>query len=128
MFTNIKRMTIVPVLIIGIAMLFSTVMQAQPQRLSVEERVKILKDSLKLSDEQTTKVTKILEDQREEMTTAMNNNRGDRQAMRAVRQEIMKKTDDKIKEVLTEEQVKVYDKVIKNRQAQMSRRMNSSKQ
>jgi hypothetical protein len=128
MFTNIKRMTIVPVLIIGIAMLFSTVMQAQPQRLSVEERVKILKDSLKLSDEQTTKVTKILEDQREEMTTAMNNNRGDRQAMRAVRQEIMKKTDDKIKEVLTEEQVKFYDKVIKDRQAQMSRRMNSSKQ
>jgi Spy/CpxP family protein refolding chaperone len=128
MFTNIKRMTIVPVLIIGIAMLFSTVMQAQPQRLSVEERVKILKDSLKLSDEQTTKVTKILEDQREEMTTTMNNNRGDRQAMRAVRQEIMKKTDDKIKEVLTEEQVKFYDKVIKDRQAQMSRRMNSSKQ
>jgi periplasmic protein CpxP/Spy len=126
--TAIKRMTTVPVLIIGIAMLFSTVMQAQPQRMSVEERVKILKDSLKLSDEQTTKVTKILEDQREEMTTAMNNNRGDRQAMRAVRQEIMKKTDDKIKEVLTEEQVKVYDKVIKDRQAQMSRRMNSSKQ
>jgi periplasmic protein CpxP/Spy len=126
--TAIKRMTTVPVLIIGIAMLFSTVMQAQPQRMSVEERVKILKDSLKLSDEQTTKVTKILEDQREEMTTAMNNNRGDRQAMRAVRQEIMKKTDDKIKEVLTEEQVKVYDKVIKDRQAQMSRRMNGSKQ
>jgi periplasmic protein CpxP/Spy len=126
--TAIKRMTTVPVLIIGIAMLFSTVMQAQPQRMSVEERVKILKDSLKLSDEQTTKVTKILEDQREEMTTAMNNNRGDRQAMRAVRQEIMKKTDDKIKEVLTEEQIKVYDKVIKDRQAQMSRRMNSSKQ
>jgi periplasmic protein CpxP/Spy len=126
--TAIKRMTTVPVLIIGIAMLFSTVMQAQPQRMSVEERVKILKDSLKLSDEQTTKVTKILEDQREEMTTAMNNNRGDRQAMRAVRQEIMKKTDDKIKEVLTEEQIKVYDKVIKDRQAQMSRRMNGSKQ
>ncbi|MGA3286034.1 MAG: hypothetical protein ABSD46_01255 [Bacteroidota bacterium] len=128
MFTNIKQMTTALVLLLGVLMLLSSAAQAQPQRMSVEEHIKILKGKLKLRDEQTKKITTILEDQREEMTTAMNDNRGDHQAMRAVRQEIMKKTDDKIKEVLTEEQVKVYDKVIKDRQAQMSRRMNSGKQ
>jgi hypothetical protein len=41
--------------------------------------------------------------------------------MHAVAQEIVKKTDNKIEEVLTEDQVKAYDKMIKDRQAQMSR-------
>jgi protein CpxP len=126
MFITIKQMTGALVLLIGVPMLLSTVAQAQLQRMSVEERVKTLKDKLKLSDEQTKKVTILLEDQREEATTAMNDYRGDRKAMRAVVQEIMKKTDDKIKEVLTEEQVSTYDKMMNARRDQMSRRMKSS--
>jgi Spy/CpxP family protein refolding chaperone len=121
--TTIKRMTIVPILILGIAILFSNVMQAQPQRMSMEERVKILKDSLKLSDEQTTKVTKILEDQREERTSAMNKNRGNREAMQTFMQKLMKNTDEKIKAVLTEEQAKKYDNLLKDRRAQLNKRM-----
>jgi hypothetical protein len=39
----------------------------------------------------------------------------------------MEKTDNKIKEVLTEGQVKAYDKTIKDRQEQVSRQMKSSK-
>ncbi len=127
MFINIKRMTAVIVFLLGVLMLLSSVSQAQRQRMSVEERIKILKDTLKLSDEQTKKITTILEDQREEMTTAMNENRDDRQAIHDVAQEIMKKTDNKIKEVLTEEQAKAYDKMVKDRRAQMSRRMNTGK-
>jgi Spy/CpxP family protein refolding chaperone len=127
MFTNIKRMTAALVLLLGVLMLLSSATQAQPHRMSIEEHIKILKGKLKLSDEQTKKIITILEDQREEMTAAMNDNRGDRQAMHAVVQEITKKTDNKIKEVLTEEQVKAYDKTIKDRQAQVSRRMKRSK-
>jgi septal ring factor EnvC (AmiA/AmiB activator) len=127
MFTNIKRMTATLVLLLGVLILLSSATQAQPQRMSVEKRIKILKDTLKLNDEQTKKITTILEDQREEMSTAMNENHDDRQAMHAVAQEIMKKTDNKIEEVLTEDQVKAYDKMIKDRQAQMSRRMKSNK-
>lgn len=127
MFTNIKRMTTALILLLGVVLLLSSATQAQPQRMSVEKRVKILKDTLKLNDEQTKKITTILEDQREEMTIAMNENRGDRQAMYAVAQEITKKTDNKIKEFLTEEQVKDYDKMIKDRQLQVSRRMKRSK-
>ena len=118
----IKRITSGLVLIMGIAVIFSSLAQAQPQRMSVEGRVKILKDSLKLSDEQSNKITKILEDQREEMTTAMKDIRDNRDSMQTVRQEIMKKTDENIKAVLTENQAKKYDDMLKARRAHMGRR------
>lgn len=94
--------------------------------MSVEDQVKILKDSLKLTGDQVTKITKILEDQREERTTAMSENKGDRDAMRATMQEIAKKTDGKIKKVLTEDQAVTYDRMVKERRAQMERRMRRS--
>jgi Spy/CpxP family protein refolding chaperone len=118
----IKRMASGLVLVMGITILFSALVQAQPQRMSVEDRVKILKDSLKLSDEQSSKITKILEDQREEMTTAMNENQGDREAMRPVMQGIMKKTDDKIKTILSKGQATKYDKIVQERRARMEQR------
>jgi periplasmic protein CpxP/Spy len=128
MFTNIKYITAAFVLILGVLMLLSPAAQAQPQRMSVEKHIKILKDTLKLNEAQTKKITTILEDQREEMTTAMGENHGDRQAMHAAVQEILEKTDNKIKEVLTtEEQAKIYDKMIEDRQAQMTKRMKNSK-
>ena len=122
MLAIIKRMYSGLVLVIGITVLFSTLVQAQPQRMSVEDRVKILKDSLKLSDEQSSKITKILEDQREEMTTAMTENQGDRDAMRSVMQGLMKKSDDKIKAILSKNQAKKYDKIVQERRARMEQR------
>jgi Spy/CpxP family protein refolding chaperone len=113
MSTALKRMTFGFVIVIGIVILFSTLTQAQQQLLSVEDRVTILKDRLKLSDEQIGKITIILEDQREEITTAMNDNRGDREAMHNAVQELVKKTNSRIKEVLTEEQAAKYDKMFK---------------
>ena len=104
----IKRITIGLVLVFGVTMFFYTLTQAQPQRMSVENRVKILKDSLKLSDEQSNKITKILEDQREEMTMAMKDNSGNRDSMRTIIKEITKKSDDQIKAVLTEDQAAKY--------------------
>jgi len=126
----IKRMTTGFVLIIGIAILFSTLAQTQPkakpQRMSTEDRVKILKDSLKLNDEQSVKITKILEDQREEMTTAMNENRDNRDAMQTARKEIMKKSDEQIKAVLTEDQAKKYDEILQQLRTRMGRRAQGS--
>jgi periplasmic protein CpxP/Spy len=122
MLAFIKRRTSGLVLVIGVTILFSTLAQAQTQRMSVEDRVKILKDNLKLSDEQSSKITNILEDQREEMTTAMKDIRNSRDSMQTVRQEIMKKTDENIKSVLTENQAKKYDTMLKARRAHMGRR------
>jgi Spy/CpxP family protein refolding chaperone len=122
----INRITRGLVLVIGIAILFSPLAQAQQQRVTIEDRVKILKDSLKLSDEQSVKITKILEDQREEMTTAMNENRDNRDAMQTARKEIMKKADEQIKSVLTEDQAKKYDAMVKSRRARMGQRTRES--
>jgi periplasmic protein CpxP/Spy len=126
MATIIKRVTSGLVLIMGITMLFSALAQAQPQRMSVEDRVKILKDSLKLSDDQSAKITEILEDQREEMTTAMKDIHDNRDSMQTIRQEIMKKTNEQIKSVLTESQAKKYDALLKNRRQNMGRRTHRS--
>jgi len=122
----INRITRGLVLVIGIAILFSPLAQAQQQRVTIEDRVKILKDSLKLSDEQSVKITKILEDQREVMTTAMNENRDNRDAMQTARKEIMKKADEQIKSVLTEDQAKKYDAMVKSRRARMGQRTRES--
>lgn len=122
----VKRIPIGFVLAIGIVMLFSTLAGGQSQRITVEDRVKILKGNLKLSDEQSAKITKILEDQREEMTTAMNENRDNRDAMQAARREIIKKADEQIKSVLTEEQAKKYDKMLKERRTRMEQQTQSS--
>jgi|WetSurMetagenome_2_1015567.scaffolds.fasta_scaffold973102_1 periplasmic protein CpxP/Spy len=119
---TINSTTIGIVLLMGFAILFSTAVQAQSQRMSVEDRVKMLKDSLKLNDEQCTGVTKILEDQREEMTTAMNEHRDDRDAMQAARLEITKKADDKVKALLTDDQKVKYESMIKSRRARMGQR------
>ena len=121
-----KRITIGLAIIFGVTMVFSALTQAQPQRMSVENRVKILKDSLKLSDEQSNKITKILEDQREEMTMAMKDNSSNRDSMRTMMKEITKKADDQIKAVLTEDQAAKYDEMIKARRERMGRRTQNS--
>jgi protein CpxP len=126
MSTAINRMTIGLVLVIGIAVLFSAQAQKQPQRMTIEDRVKILKDSLKLSDEQSAKITKILEDQREEMTMARKDNHDNPDSMRTVMQEIMKKTDSQIKAVLTEDQAKKYDEMLKGRRTRVRQRTQES--
>lgn len=123
----IHRITVGIVLACAALFFVSASMPAQKRmRMSVEDQVKILKDSLKLTGDQVTKITKILEDQREERTTAMSENKGDRDAMRATMQEIAKKTDGKIKKVLTEDQAVTYDRMVKERRAQMERRMRRS--
>jgi hypothetical protein len=118
MFITFKRLTVVFVFLLGNLIIFSSVVQAQPQRLSVEKQMKILISKLKLNEDQTKKITAILEDQREEITTVMNENRNDRQAQQTAVQEITKKADKKIKTVLKEKQVKIFDKMIKDQQEQ----------
>ena len=126
MSTAVKRMTAAIMIVIGIAILFSTPAQAQPQRMSVEDRVKILKDSLKLTSEQSSKITSILEDQREEITMAMNENRDNPDSARTAVQRIMKKSDNQIKTILTEDQAQKYDEMLKARRARMGRRTRES--
>jgi len=95
---------------------------AQRMRMSVEDRVKILKDSLKLSNDQTIKITKLLEDQREEMTNLRNEYQSNREALQSAMQTLREKTDESIKTILTEDQGKKFDNMIKMRRERMERR------
>ena len=118
----IKRMTKGLMLVIGFALLLSTFAQAQPMRMSTEDRVKMLKDSLKLSDEQAAKVTIIIDQQSKEMTAAFEKYSDNRDSIRPAMQEIMQKSDKKINSVLTKDQAKKYDVMMKERRERMGRR------
>jgi len=118
----IKRMTIGLMLVIGFALLLSTFAQAQPMRMSTEERVKILKDTLKLSNEQAAKVTTILDQQSKEMTTVFEKYSDNRDSMRTAMQKVMQKSDKKIISVLTKDQAKKYEVIQKERRERMGQR------
>jgi Spy/CpxP family protein refolding chaperone len=93
--------------------------QGGGMRRSPEEQAKNLQTQLKLTDDQTTKVTAIYKDQavkRDSIRTAAN---GDRQAMMQAMMPLMKSTGDKIKAILTPEQVTAYDKLMQERMDRM---------
>ncbi len=122
MSTTFKRMVFGLVLSVGFTILFAAFAQAQPMRMSTEERVKILKDSLKLNDEQSAKIKKILDGQSEEMASVFEKYSDNRDSMRTAMQDIMQKTDKKIKSILTKDQAVKYDAIVKERRERMRQR------
>jgi Spy/CpxP family protein refolding chaperone len=93
--------------------------QGGGMRRSPEEQAKNLQTQLKLTDDQTTKITAIYKDQatkRDSIRTAAN---GDRDAMRSAMMPLMKSTNDKIKAILTPEQATAYDKMMQERMDRM---------
>jgi len=93
--------------------------QGGGMRRSPEEQAKNLQTQLKLTDDQTTKITAIYKDQstkRDSIRTAAN---GDRDAMRSAMMPLMKSTNDKVKAILTPEQATAYDKIMQDRMDRM---------
>jgi Spy/CpxP family protein refolding chaperone len=93
--------------------------QGGGQRMSPADRAKQLQTQLKLSDDQTAKITSILQVQatkRDSIRTASN---GDRDAMRAAMMPLMQTTNTQIKAILTPEQATAYQKMIDDQRAKM---------
>ncbi len=93
--------------------------QGGGQRRTPEEQAKQLQTQLKLTDDQTTKITAIFQAQatkRDSIRTAAN---GDRQAMMQGMMPIMQDTNNKIKAVLTPDQATAYDKIVQERMERM---------
>ena len=93
--------------------------QGGGMRRSPEDQAKNLQTQLKLTDDQTTKITAIYKDQaakRDSIRTAAN---GDRQAMMQAMMPLMKSTSDKIKAILTPDQATAYDKMMQERMDRM---------
>jgi len=88
-------------------------------RMSPEDRAKQMQTQLKLTDDQTAKITAILKTQatkRDSIRTAAN---GDRDAMRTAMMPLMKESNDKIKAILTPEQATAYQKMLDEMRARM---------
>ena len=83
-------------------------------RRSPEERAKELQTQLKLTDDQTTKITAIYKEQATKMDSVRNAG-GDFSAMRP----LMQASNDKIKALLTPEQATAYQKILDERRARM---------
>ncbi|HEY9003198.1 MAG TPA: hypothetical protein VIM89_17705 [Mucilaginibacter sp.] len=93
--------------------------QGGGMRRSPEDRAKDLQTQLKLTDDQTTKVTAIYKAQATKMDSVRTAANGDRQAMRSAMMPLMKDTNDKIKAILTPDQATAYDKIMQERMDRM---------
>lgn len=98
----------------------STVSFAQGgMRRSPEEQAKQLKEQLKLTDDQTAKITTILQTQAKSRDSIFNAANGDRQAMMQAMRPLMESTNTKIQAVLTDEQKAAYKKWMEERRERM---------
>ncbi len=86
------------------------------QMMSVEDRVNHLKTQLDLSADQVTKITAILQNQRDAMQTLHQKYGDDRQGMRQEMTALRAGADKDISAVLTDVQRKKYDAMIAQRQ------------
>jgi len=103
-------------LILGIA----AVSHAQGgMRMSPEDRAKQLQTQLKLTDDQTAKVTTIYKAQSVKMDSIRTAANGDRDAMMAGMRPLMQSTSDQIKAILTPDQATAYQKMQDERRARM---------
>ena len=93
--------------------------QGGGMRRSPEDRAKDLQTQLKLTDDQTTKITAIYKVQATKMDSVRTAANGDRQAMRSAMMPLMKDSNDKIKAILTPEQATAYDKIMQDRMDRM---------
>jgi protein CpxP len=119
-------------LLIVCGLLFSVMTFAQAQdgngrqMPTPEERAQrgteMLTKKLKLTDDQKTKVLAIMTDQSTQMMKLREDNRGDRDAMRAANQKLMAENDDKINALLTDDQKKDYVTYKEERKANMQNR------
>ena len=110
-----KKLLLMLCLVAGI----TTLSKAQGQRRTPEEQAKNLQTQLKLTDDQTTKITSIMQMQSTKMDSIRTAANGDRDAMRSGMMTVMQAMTPKIKAVLTPEQATAYDKMQAERRARM---------
>ncbi|MBD1362186.1 Spy/CpxP family protein refolding chaperone [Mucilaginibacter sp. ZT4R22] len=107
-----KKIMLICCFLIGIA----TVSRAQGggMRMTAADRVKAMKESLKLTDDQVTKITAVYEAQTKQMDS-LRTAGADRSTFRP----LMQATNDKVKALLTAEQAAAWQKEMDERRARM---------
>jgi protein CpxP len=112
-----KKLLLVCCFLIG----FTAITRAQGggQRMTPEDRAKMMQTNLKLTDDQTAKVTAIFKVQAAKMDSVRTAANGDRDAMRTAMGPIRKATNDQIKAILTPDQAAAYQKMMDDMRAKM---------
>jgi periplasmic protein CpxP/Spy len=90
---------------------------------SVDDQVNNLDQKLKLSDEQKTQVHSILQDQRDKMTALFQDQSTPQQERRAKMREVHEASNNKIREILNDDQKKKFDEYEKEQQQERQSRM-----
>lgn len=88
--------------------------QGGGMRKSPEDRAKDLQTQLKLTDDQTAKVTAVYKEQAVKMDSVRTAANGDRDAMRSAMMPMRKATNEKVKAILTPDQATAFDKMQKD--------------
>jgi protein CpxP len=114
---KMKKLLLVCCFLIGI----SAVSRAQGggQRMSPEDRAKQLQTQLKLTDDQTAKITAIYKTQTTKMDSIRTAANGDRDAMRAAMTPLRQATNTQINAILTPDQQTAYKKMQDDMRARM---------
>jgi len=109
---HILRLVMI-VLTVAVLMSITTASAQPPQRarMSVDDRVKMLTDSLALTKVQADSIRKIYVAADSERAKLFEQSGGDRSAMREAMQTLMQGVDKKIEALLTDEQKPKFDKI-----------------
>ena len=110
-----KKIMLICCFILGIAAVSRA--QGGGQRMSPADRAKAMQTQLKLSDDQTAKITAILQTQQTKMDSVRTAANGDRDAMRAGMTPIRTASMNQINNVLTPEQAAAYKKWMDDQRA-----------
>ncbi|MGA2623539.1 MAG: hypothetical protein ABSF91_06755 [Bacteroidota bacterium] len=109
------RLAMLVVAICSLTLLMPGAGRAQRARMSLDDRVKAITDSLSLTKVQSDSVRIIYMAADSERSKIFEKNQGDRSAMRAAMGDIMKRVDAKIEALLTDEQKAKYEKMKQER-------------
>jgi protein CpxP len=112
-----KKILMVCCFVLGISAV--SFAQGGGQRRSPEEQAKGLQTQLKLTDDQTAKITAIYQTQAKTMDSLRTASNGDRQAMMSAMRPLTEANNTKIKALLTAEQKEAFDKMQAERMNRM---------
>ena len=122
--TGLARLFIMLVAVVFVAGMvqMAFAQQGQGMRMSPKERAEALGKQLSLDSVTVAKVTAIMEKSQKQMMDKRNELQGDMDGMRAAMMEIREKQTKDITALLTKDQAKKYEEILKEQQQRMQNR------
>lgn len=121
-----KQLFLLSIIVFFMTLILSTCSESndteQPGRLTLKERVELLKDRLDLTEEQAKKLEQILVESEEKFAQLRDQFSGDRSAMRDTMRILREESDKLIEDLLNEEQKEGYEELKEERIQRMRQR------